>query len=424
MKVRKIALIIFSTIMGVVWVVLLITQLHLLRRVFDNEKQVFQNRLDVAVYQSFNELDTVKAINAGSLANCSSIDAQLIDTVLSRALRRNHIEEAFGWGLYCPQRAQFIYVTPGIDSALFRAVGFAYSLKSADDPSKAFKVPMDSHEDVLYMAFPDLHRQFNWDVYAGMLLLIVLSLIVLICFVFVIVLIIRESRAVRMRSNLMNHIIHELKTPITTISLTSQLLRDKSVDKDVETVDDYLNVIDEESKSLQDLVEEVLMVFRSEKLPQRECRELSVHELLHEVINVHRLSLNECNAEVLFDLQADRDVVLGDWAHLFNAVSNLVDNAIKYRNGGLVLQVSSQNVKDMIEIQIADNGIGIDEKDQQLVFEPFSRINTENANYVKGFGLGLSYVRFVAQYHHGSVKVKSELGKGATFILSLPVAIQ
>ena len=234
-------------------------------------------------------------------------------------------------------------------------------------------------------------------------------------------LIIRESKAVRLRSNVTNHIIHELKTPITTISLACQLLRDPSIEKDEETVNYYLSMIDGESKALQGLVEEVLTVFRSEKLPQRELREISIHELLREVVDVHKLSLDECHAQVQLELEAQRDVIMGDWIHLFNAVSNLVDNAIKYRKDDLMLRVATRNVGNRIEVRVEDNGIGIDEKDQKLVFEPFSRVNTDNANYVKGFGLGLSYVKFVVQYHHGSIKLESELGKGATFLLSLPL---
>ena len=421
MKVRKIALIILSTILGITWVVLLIAQLHLLRRVFDNEKQLFQTRVEVAVFQAFEELHGTNAFRLDSLTKQPVVDSCLIDSALSHALQINRIEDTFEWGLFCPKRGRLDSILPDVDTALLRAEGFAFPLKGANDPTGFLVSSGDFYDDILYVFFPAPHRQFNWDVSMGMLLLIVLLAIVLFCFAFVIALIIRESRVVRLRSNVMNHIIHELKTPITTISLTCQLLRDHSVDKDEETVDSYLNMIDGESKALQTLVEDVLMVFRSEQLPQRELREISVHKLLHSVIDVHRLVLDECQAEVRYELQAEQDVIQGDWIHLLNAVSNLVDNAIKYRNGHLVLQLQTRNVKNSIEIRIADNGIGIADSDQKLIFEPFARVNTDNANYVKGFGMGLSYVRFVVRYHGGEIKVESELGKGATFILSLPL---
>jgi signal transduction histidine kinase len=412
MRLRKKALIFFSTVLGVAWVVLLIAQLHLMRRVFYNEKELFRAKLNGVVYEVFDAMDAMQDV-----PKCyaqTPIDSQTIDSLMSNALHRNMIFDAFGCGIYCPDEERFVSFSPNIDTASLLSAGFDY-------PLTAFKFPEDLHHDTLYVLFPNLERHYSWDIYTGMLLLAVLLAAVLFCFAFIIVLIIRESKAVRLRYNVTNHIIHELKTPITTISLACQLLRDPSIEKDEETVNYYLSMIDGESKALQGLVEEVLTIFRSEKIPQRELREISMHELLREVVDVHKLSLEECHAQVQLELEAQRDVIMGDWIHLFNAVSNLVDNAIKYRKDDLMLRVATRNVGNRIEVRVEDNGIGIDEKDQKVIFEPFSRVNTDNANYVKGFGLGLSYVKFVVQYHHGNIKLESELGKGATFLLSLPL---
>lgn len=451
MKNRKIALIVLSVFMGVVWVVLLFAQLHLANRVFSNDKQLFHTKVDVAMTNAFDQLDysTWNALDISTVSehqafeeyypfikltpyfshivnarldhiahkpclNSQDFDTLLINSVFIQALSEQKIFDEFVWGVYCTEAAKFVYVSYNADIVRMKSSGFSYSLW-AYDPNNGF------HDDILYIHFPGLAKNYSWDMSIGVILLFVLLAAILACFIEIFVLIIKESKARKMRSNLMNHIIHEFKTPITTISLTCQLLRDKSVPKDQETVDYYLSMVDGESKALQNLVEEVLMVFRSEKLPQRELREISVHEMLHSVVEVHRISLNECNAQVFFDLQAEMDEVMGDSVHLFNAFSNLVDNAIKYRNGNLVLQINTRNVNNNIEIRIIDNGIGIDAKDQKSIFEPFSRVNTDNASYVKGFGLGLSYVKYVADYHNGSIKVDSELGKGATFLLSLPV---
>ncbi|MBP5573288.1 MAG: HAMP domain-containing histidine kinase [Bacteroidales bacterium] len=412
MHLRKKALIFFSTILGVAWVVLLIAQLHLMRRVFSNEKELFRAKLNEVVYQVFDAMDAMQ--DTPKCYAQTSIDSRTIDSLMSNALHRNMIFDAFEWGIYCPDEERFVTSSPNIDPASLLSAGFDY-------PLTAFKFPEDLHHDTLYVLFPNLERHYSWDIYTGMLLLAVLLAAVLLCFIFIIVLIIRESKVVRLRSNVTNHIIHELKTPITTISLTCQLLRDPTIEKDEETVNYYLSMIDGESKALQSLVEEVLTIFRSEKIPQRELHEISMHELLREVVDVHKLSLDECHAQVHLELEAQQDAILGDWIHLFNAVSNLVDNAIKYRKDDLMLRVATRNVGNRIEVRVEDNGIGIDEKDQKLIFEPFSRVNTDNANYVKGFGLGLSYVKFVVQYHHGNIKLESELGKGATFLLSLPL---
>ena len=127
------------------------------------------------------------------------------------------------------------------------------------------------------------------------------------------------------------------------------------------------------------------------------------------------------NEIVVFDLQAQSDVVFGDLPHLANVFSNLIDNSIKYRREQLVIKVSTRNVGDTIEIRVEDNGIGISESDQQFIFEPFARANTNNKHYVKGYGLGLNYVMNIIEYHEGTIKVESELGKGTVFIISLPL---
>ena len=112
---------------------------------------------------------------------------------------------------------------------------------------------------------------------------------------------------------------------------------------------------------------------------------------------------------------------MGDRDHLLNGFSNLIDNAIKYRNGDLVITISTKNVGNVIEIQFADNGIGIDKANQSLIFEPFARVNTENKHYVKGYGLGLNYLSQIVKYHKGTIKLESELGNGARFFVYLPL---
>jgi two-component system phosphate regulon sensor histidine kinase PhoR len=180
-------------------------------------------------------------------------------------------------------------------------------------------------------------------------------------------------------------------------------------------------MISEETKVLGSLVNEVLTAFRLDNVPVVEKSDIEIHKLLKEVCKVHFPKLNESQSEVHYDFKAGNDVVLGNYNHLFNTFSNLVDNAIKYRKGQLCLNISTQNTDNGIEIRVSDNGIGISKDNLPLIFEPFVRFNTDDAHYVKGFGLGLNYVKHVVEYHKGTVKVKSELDKGTTFIICLPL---
>ncbi|MBR4391081.1 MAG: HAMP domain-containing histidine kinase [Bacteroidales bacterium] len=411
---RKNALIILSIVMGVVWVMLLITHVHLINRVIVMEKQFFQAKVDVAALKAFDKIQPAYDTEASHCLNAQFFDTLLFDSAFSQALREQSIFEDFVWGVYCTNEEKFVYATANADTVMLQSSRFSYSLSAYNNSDNL-------HHFVFYLDFPLVKRHSSWDMFIGFVLLSILLAVFLFCFITIIILIIKESKVRRFRSNIMNHVIHEFKTPITTISLATQLLRDDMVHKDPESTQNYLSMIDAEAQSLQSLVEEVLTVFRSEQIPSRELREISLHELLQAVVNVHQLALQDCGAVTYLDLQAKKDVILGDRIHLLNAFSNLIDNAIKYRNGDLEINISTQNIGNMIEIRFKDNGIGISKENQNMIFEPFSRVNVDNANYVKGYGLGLSYVRNVVKFHGGKIKVESDFGDGATFIVSLPI---
>ena len=251
---------------------------------------------------------------------------------------------------------------------------------------------------------------------------IIVLVLILFCFICLLFILLKQRKINIFRERMVHNMAHELKTPITSIGLASQLLLDDSVELDRPTEQMYLRMISDEVKTMETLLDEALMVFQSSKT-QRERKDIYVHRLLKTVAEVHRLSLNECHGEIVFDFQAEQDVVFGDLVHLANSFSNLIDNAIKYRQGAPLITISTRTAGENIEIRFSDNGIGIDKADQKMIFEPFTRMNTDNAHYVKGYGLGLNYVLHVVKYHKGTIKVESELGKGATFIVSLPLKI-
>ena len=452
MKLRKTVLIVVSTLMGVIWVVVFIAQIRLTQHLFYKERQLFKAKVDAAMARAMDQLDDTPLIYLGTqppsehltfedhypflklpsdfseivngqidyisknkpCLNDRFIDTLLIDSVLSQAFHEQMVFDAFVWGVYCTQEGRFVYVSNRADTVQMRTSGF-------DFPLLAYTYPNSFHKDILYLYFTELDQHYSRDMFLSILLLFLMLAAILICFFIIITLIVRESKHKRFRSNLMNYIIHEFKTPITTISLASQLLRDETVQKDPEATQSYLTMVDGEAQSLQTLVEEVLTVFRSEKPTSRERQEISLHALLREVVGIHQLALTECGGTVQWDLRAEKDRIMGERIYLMNAFSNLIDNAIKYRNGSLVLVISTQNLRNMVEIRFKDNGIGIGREDQKRIFEPFARVNVNNAHYVKGYGLGLSYVQYLVRYHGGRIKVESELGEGATFVVSLPI---
>ena len=274
---------------------------------------------------------------------------------------------------------------------------------------------------LIYQATNVFANQTEWSTVTSYVVLAVLVIMLLFCFVTFYLGIRRQYKINKFRENMVHNMVHELKTPLTTIDLASQFLQDKSVPKNEATMDSYLRMISDESKSVRDLVDQLLTVFSAQKPTDNNKTDVFINRLLKTVANIHQLALAECHGVINFDLQAEKDVVFGNLTHLSNTFSNLIDNAIKYRDGDLVLTISTRNEGNTIKIAFADNGLGFEKSNLQLIFEPFARFNTDNKHYVKGYGLGLDYVNNVVKHHKGTITVESELHQGSTFVVTLPL---
>ena len=231
----------------------------------------------------------------------------------------------------------------------------------------------------------------------------------------------RNKRIDRIRRDLMNNLTHELKTPISTIGLASEALKDPDMQKDADGFNYYIGLINEENKRLGMLVENVLQASLAESGKMQLFKQtLNVHDLIREVVKNVAIQVRKRGGKVELELDAEEPLVHADRVHLSNVVFNLVDNAIKYADGDLVLSISSAQTTDGVELRFKDNGIGIAKEHLGKVFDRLYRVPTGNVHDVKGFGLGLSYVKTVIDRHQGSIRVESETGKGSTFIMVLP----
>jgi two-component system phosphate regulon sensor histidine kinase PhoR len=231
----------------------------------------------------------------------------------------------------------------------------------------------------------------------------------------------RNKRIDRIRRDLMNNLTHELKTPISTIGLASEALKDPDMQKDADGFNYYIGLINEENKRLGMLVENVLQASLAESGKMQLFKQtLNVHDLIREVVKNVAIQVRKRGGKVELELEAEEPLVHADRVHLSNVVFNLVDNAIKYADGDLVLSISSAQTTDGVELRFKDNGIGIAKEHLGKVFDRLYRVPTGNVHDVKGFGLGLSYVKTVIDRHQGSIRVESETGKGSTFIMVLP----
>ena len=236
---------------------------------------------------------------------------------------------------------------------------------------------------------------------------------------------IRHKKITQMKNDFINNMTHEFKTPISTISLAAQMLQDSSVAKSPEMFGRLSGVISSESKRLRFQVDKVLQMsmFDEKNTAALKMKELDANELVSGVINTFAVKAEQSGGHVKSSLEASDPYVYVDEMHFTNVIFNLLDNAMKYKRADvpIELEVRTWNSGGKFMISIKDNGIGIRKEHLKKIFDKFYRVNTGNVHDVKGFGLGLAYVRQIVQAHKGTIRAESEPGAGTTFVIVLPL---
>ncbi|RPD38428.1 sensor histidine kinase [Chitinophaga barathri] len=255
-----------------------------------------------------------------------------------------------------------------------------------------------------------------WSLLASALLM----LLMVLCFVYMLRTILRQKRLSEVRNDFINNMTHELKTPIATVSAAVEALQHFNALQDQQRTSQYLNISRNELHRLNDLVEKVLHIAAEEKEDFELTPELTdLNELISGIITNHRLKSAK-KVDFTYTVLADAQVKV-DSTHLSNAINNLVDNAIKYSPEPASITIMVTRQQNRLKISVKDNGIGIPHAYQENIFEKFFRVPTGNLHNVKGFGLGLSYVKKIVEKHGGWVRVKSEPDKGSEFLLEIPL---
>jgi len=232
----------------------------------------------------------------------------------------------------------------------------------------------------------------------------------------------RQKKVDQLKNDFINNMTHEFKTPVATISLASQMLLDEKVVSNPEKIRRYADMIGEENKRLSGHIENVLQAARFDKGDFKlKIENLDMHDLLEDIVNSLLFRVENEGGKIDLHLDATQWIIKGDKFHLTNGIYNILENAIKYRKEeSLEINISTYSNAKGVTISIQDNGIGISKENQKMVFEKFYRVPTGNIHNVKGFGLGLSYVKIIVDAHHGSIIVDSILGKGSRFDIFLP----
>jgi len=247
------------------------------------------------------------------------------------------------------------------------------------------------------------------------------TIIIIAAFYITVRTMLNQKKMSEIKSDFINNMTHEFKTPLATISLAVDALKNEKVMNDKAKWQYFNNIIKDENKRMNKHVETILQAALMEKQEFRlNLTPIHIHELLPRIVDNFQLQLNEKNGNVEFLLNAANDIIHVDEVHFTNILSNLIDNAIKYSKENLVIKLTTHRTPRYFIIQIQDNGIGMSKETVKRVFEKFYRAHTGNLHNVKGFGLGMSYVKSVVDAHKGRIRVESTLGKGSTFTIEIP----
>lgn len=291
-------------------------------------------------------------------------------------------------------------------------------------PLTADVTALGAQSELLFIIFSNAHydqmmilRSLGWMIIGS----IIFTIIIISAFGLTIQAMLNQKKISEIKSDFINNMTHELKTPIATVSAAVEAMQNFNALNDTRKTQNYLSISKQELSRLSDLVEKVLQIAAEEKEEIELFKEpTALGELIETMLNNYEM-VSSKEVKFTFDNQVGDRRVMVDRTHLANAVSNLVDNAIKYSGDAVDIRLNARLDKGFLELRVIDNGIGIPRNYQENVFDKFFRVPTGNLHKVKGFGLGLSYVKKVVEMHGGTILLQSDIGKGSEFIIRIPV---
>ncbi|GAB3564572.1 hypothetical protein GCM10027578_10250 [Spirosoma luteolum] len=350
------------------------------------------------------------------------INRLALDTLLHQTLQERGIAIPFAFGVRTRSRPAFLFTSAGMDTEHFNESGYRAVL---------FPNNMTETGNYVYVYFPTqkefILSQLGFTAVASALLIAV----ILACFYIAISTIVRQKNLADIKNDFINNMTHELKTPISTISLAVEMAQEQV--RQQGAVDDagmgerlgrYMGIIRDETRRLGSHVEKVLqMALLDRGEIKLKLSPVNIHDVIGKVLNTIGLQIEQRGGEVDLVFDADQEVVEADELHITNILYNLLDNALKYSPDTPVIGIRTASLPQGVSITVTDQGLGMSSEQLGRIFEKFYRVPTGNRHDVKGFGLGLSYVKKMVDEHHGQILVESQPGQGSSFTVVLPYKI-
>lgn len=345
----------------------------------------------------------------------SKLNFPLLDSLIREELIINGVDITPHIGILQSDRDTLIYCSQEADSDELMNTAYKYTFSPNGIAS--------TQDLYVLLAFPSSPIILSSDTNIFTIISICMIMLISFLFIFSIRTIWSQKKLDEMKTDFINNMTHEIKTPIATISLACEMLKDDSVTNDQGTMRNFVNIISDENKRMRVLIETLL---QSAKMASKKFtiapKETDLNNVVKEAAQSFQLAVENRHGTLDLGLNPIEGVLYADELHISNTIHNLIDNAIKYSAQDLNIHLSTRQEGDFAVFQIQDHGIGISKEDQKHIFEKFYRVSTGNVHNVKGFGIGLNYVYQVVALHHGEISVASELEKGTAFTIKLPLS--
>lgn len=414
----------FIAISSVALLLVLIIQLNWLLRNADIKEELFNEKANLVLARTTDALlsdkiackqinDSIESSNNPGLAvNIGKPEIYKIDSLL------NYYMKFYSFNVNYSFELRKSYAPVLTNERSFKNINYP-------TPQACYERQLDNEIKAngfqLKLNFPRKRQFVEAEMSKLFITSVILVLIVLLMFWRTILLLMKEKKISDQTTDFLNNMTHEFKTPLTNISLAGRMMiKDSNIGQE-DKIRQYSGIILEENEKLGQQVEQVLNITAIEKgeIPLQK-NELDFHKLITDSLKYISLQIEYKEGKLKLDLNAEHFVISGDRVHLTNAICNLIDNAIKYSIEKPDLIILTSNIENKLVIEISDKGIGIEKEYQQKVFDKFFRVPTGNVHDVKGFGLGLAYVKNIIELHNGTIEVRSQKDVGTTFIISLP----